>query len=95
MENQAHILTLAKKINQKDCKFNICDIVRKSKYKIKTILQNAIFQIGLKKFFLLQKLKIQSCGNMLLVILKAQRLLELFTKKNNKKQIEKSLELKK
>ena len=33
MENQAHILTLAKKINQKDCKFNICDIVRKSKYK--------------------------------------------------------------
>ena len=49
---------------------------------IKTFLQKAIFQIGLKKFLLLQKLKILFCGHMLLVILKVKKLLERFTKKN-------------
>ena len=49
---------------------------------IKTFLQKAIFQIGLKKFLLLQKLKILFCGHMLLVILKVKELLERFTKKN-------------
>ena len=62
---------------------------------IKTFLQKAIFQIGLKKFLLLQKLKILFRGHMLLAILKAKKLLERFTKKNCKKQIKKTLELKK
>ena len=62
---------------------------------IKTFLQKAMFQIGLKKFLLLQKLKILFRGHMLLVILKAKNLLEHFTKKNCKKQIKKSLEFKK
>ena len=54
-----------------------------------------LFQIGLKKFLLLQKLKILFCGLMLLVILTVKRLLERSMKKNCKKQIKKSLELKK
>ena len=54
-----------------------------------------MFQIGLKKFLLLQKLKILFRGHILLGILKEKKLVELFTKKKNEKQIKKSLELKK
>ena len=59
---------------------------------IKKILQKAMIQIGLKKFLLLQKLKILLHGYMLLVILKVKKLLKRFTKKNCKKQVNKSLE---
>ena len=62
---------------------------------VKGFLQKAMFQIGLKKFLWLKTLKTLCCGHMLLVILKAKKLLESFTKKNWKKQIKKSLELKK
>ena len=61
---------------------------------IKTFLQKAMFQIGLKKFLRLKKLKTLCRGHMLLVILKAKKLLERFTKRNCKKQIKNSLELK-
>ena len=56
----------------------------------KTFLQKAMSQTGLKKF------KILCRGHMLLVILKENKLLEHFTKKNCKKknQIKKRLELK-
>ena len=53
------------------------------------------FQIGLKKFLLSRKLKILFRGHMLLIILMVKKLMEYFTKKNCKKQIKKSLELKK
>ena len=56
---------------------------------IKTFLQKAIFQIGLKKFLLSQKLKTLCRGHMILGILKMKKLLELFMKKNCKKQIKK------
>ena len=46
-----------------------------------------MFQIGLKKFFLLKNLKILCCGYMLLVMLTKKKLLEPFKKKNCKKQI--------
>ena len=62
---------------------------------IKTFLQKPMFQIGLKKFLVLQKLKLLCHGHMFLMILKANELLERFTKKNCKKQIKMSLELKK
>ena len=62
---------------------------------IKTYLQKAMFQISLKKFLLLQKLKTLCYGHMLLVILKAKKLLKRFTKKYCKGQIKKRLELKK
>ena len=52
---------------------------------IKTFLQNAMFQIGLKEFLLLQKLKILFRGHMLLVILTENKLLESLTKKGCKK----------
>ena len=61
---------------------------------IKTFLQKAIFQTGLKNFWRLKKLKTLFRGNMLLLILKANKLLERFTKKNCKKQINQSLVLK-
>ena len=43
---------------------------------IRTLLQKAMFQIGLKKFLLLQKLEILCRRHSLLVILKANKLLE-------------------
>ena len=79
----------SKEVNNEGPKFKIGDTVRISKYK------KAMFQIGLKKYLSLQKLKALCRGVMLLVILKAKKLLKHFTKKNCKKQINKSLELKK
>ena len=72
----------SKKINDKDPKFKIGDIGRISN--IKTFLQMVMFQIGLKKSLLLQKLKVLFRGHMILVILKANKLLEHFTKKSCK-----------
>ena len=43
---------------------------------IKTFLQKAMFEIGLKTFLLLQKLNVLFRGHMLLVILKTKKLLE-------------------
>ena len=50
-----------------------------------------LLQLGLEKFWRSKKLKTLCCGH----TLKAKKLLERFTKKNYKKQIKKSLELKK
>ena len=57
----------------------------------KTFLLKDIHQIGLEKFLLLVKLKIQSHGHMLLMISMVQKLLEHFMKKNCKRLIKKSL----
>ena len=57
-------------------------------------LQKAMFQIDLKKFLLLQKLKILFHGHMLLMTLTEKKSLEHFTKRNYKIQIKESLELK-
>ena len=62
---------------------------------IKTFLQKVTLQICLQKFLLLKKLKILRRGHMLLMILMKKKLLKPFTKNNCKKQIKKSLELKK
>ena len=58
-------------------------------------LQTLTLQIGLNRFLRLKKLKILCRDNMLLMILIRKKLLELFMKTNCKKQIKKSLELKK
>ena len=55
------------------------------------MFKKAMFQIGLKQFLQLKKLKILFHGHMLLVILKAKTLLGHFTKKNYKKQNKKNL----
>ena len=52
---------------------------------MKIFSQRTMFQTDLKKFLLIQKLKIQFHGHMLFVILRAKKLLERFTKKNYKK----------
>ena len=54
-----------------------------------------MFQIGLKKFLLLKKLKILCHGNMLLVILKMKKLLELFMKNSCKRANQKEFRLEK
>ena len=61
---------------------------------IKICLQKTTLQIRLRKFFCLNMLKILFHGQMLLVLLMAKKLLERLTKKNYKKQIKKSLDLK-
>ena len=55
-----------------------------SKFK-KHFLQKAMFQIGLKKFLLLQEVKILFCRHMLFVIVKMKKLLERFKKKELQK----------
>ena len=62
---------------------------------MKTFLQNAVFQTGLKKLLGLKKLKALFHGHMLLVILKVKTFLERFTKNNCKNVIKKNLDLKK
>ena len=90
--SQTHILTLVKKLMIKI--LNLKLVILLEYQNIKKFLQKAMFQIGPKKFLLIQKLKILFRGHMLLVILKAKKFLERFTKKNSKKQIEMSLDLK-
>ena len=77
--------------------------VKSNTYVDKHILKVKIFNIFCKRlhsklvccFCDQKKLKILCHGHTLLVILKVKKLLERFTKKNCKKQIKKSLELKK
>ena len=88
-----HILTLVKKLMIKILNLRLVTLLEYQN--IKTFLQKAMFQIGLKMFLLLQKLKTLFRGHMLLVILKVKKFLGHFTKKNCKKQIKASLELKK
>ena len=85
-----------KEVNDKDSKFKVGDYVRISKYK--DIFAKNIFdtcQIGLKKFLLFVKSKIQFHGHMLLMILIVKKSLEHFMKKNYRRIIKKNLEQKK
>ena len=91
--NPKTYINSSKEINDKDSKFEIGVLLEYQN--IKTFLEKAMFQIGLKNFLCLKKLKTLCCRYILLVILKANKLLESFTKKNCKKQIKKILELKK
>ena len=90
----------SKEINNKDPKFKIGDIVRISKHKnifAKGYLLNwseEVFVINKVKNLLPWTYSVDFFRG-LLVILKAKKLLERFTKKNCKKQFKKSLELKK
>ena len=79
-----------KEVNDKDPKFKVSDHVRISKYK--TFLLKDTHQIGLKKFLLLVKSKIQFHGHILLMISRAKKLLEHFRKKNCRRLIKNNLE---
>ena len=65
-------ISSSQEINDRDPKFKTGDTVRISK--CKNILQKAMFQIGLKKFFWLKKLKALCRGHIFLVILKVKKL---------------------
>ena len=77
--------------NDKDPKFKVSNIARISKYK--NIFGKGYVPNWSEKVFFLQKFKIlfRGLSRMLFVILKAKKLLELFTKKNCKKTNQKSL----
>ena len=83
----------SKDINDKDPKFKICDIVRISKYK--NIFAKVYVPNWRGEVFVIKKVKNTVRGHMLLVTLKVEKLLGRFMKKNFKKKIKKSLELKK
>ena len=74
----------SKETNNKDPKSKIGNILLLKYQNIKIFLQRVKFQIGLKKFLLLKKLKTLCCGYILLVILKVEKLLERFLKNNCK-----------
>ena len=58
-------------------------------------MQKVTFQIGLMKFFWLQKLKTLCCGYMLWVVLTEKKLLELFAKNELQKTNQKEFRIEK
>ena len=72
MQNEAYSLALLKLVILIDYQ------------NIRTFFQKAMFKIGLKTFLWFKTLKTPFHGPMLLVILKAKKLLEHFTKNNCK-----------
>ena len=84
-------INFSKQINDEDSKFKIGDIVRISKYK--NVFVKGYVPSWSEEIFVITK--VLSRGHMLLVILKAKKLLNIFMKKNCNKQTKKSLELKK
>ena len=71
-------------------KFKIGDIVRISKYE--NIFAKGYTPNWSEEVFVIKKVKILCHGHVLLMILVEKKLMELFSKKNSKKQIKKSLE---
>ena len=92
MLNQAHILTLVKKIIIKILSLKLVMLLEYQNIKI--FFQKVTLQIGLKKFLWLKNLKRLCHGHMLFRILTEKKLLERFTKMNCKKQNKKNLQLK-
>ena len=83
----------SQEINDKDPKFKMGNIVRISKYK--NIFAKGYVPNWSEEVFVNKTSKILFRRHVLIVILKAKKLLERFTKKDCKKQIEKRLVLKK
>ena len=92
MGRQGTYIDFNKKNNKEDLKFKIGDHVRISKYK--NIFAKGYVPSWPEEVFVIKMLKILCHWHTLLVILMAKKLLKRFTKKNCKKQINKSLELK-
>ena len=83
----------SKEIKDKDPKFKIGDIVRISK--CKNIFAKGYVPNWSEEVFVIRKVKSIVPRTYVIVSLMEKKLLERFTKKNCKKQIKKSLELKK
>ena len=82
-----------KESKNKSPKFKVGDHVRISKYK--SNLAKAYFSNWSEEFFVIKIVKNSVRGHILLVILKAKKLLKRLTKKNCKEKIKQSLELQK
>ena len=82
----------SREINDKDPKFKVDDIVRISKYK--TFLQKSMFQIGLKEFLWLKKLK-TPCRGHVIIDLKGKEIVRMFYKKELQKMNQKEFRVKK
>ena len=82
-----------KETNIKDPKFKIGDIIRISKYK--NIFAKGYTPNWSEEVFVIKKVKNTALWTKLLMVLKVNELLKRFTKKNYKKKIKKSLQLKK
>ena len=82
-----------KETNSKDPKFKIGDIIRISKYK--NIFAKGYTPNWSEEVFVIKKVKNTALWTKLLMVLKVNELLKRFTKKNYKKKIKKSLQLKK
>ena len=78
--------------NDEDSQFKVGDSVRISKYKY--IFAKSDTQNWSEEVLWLKKLKILCCWHMLLAILTVKKFLERFMKKNCKREIKQSLELK-
>ena len=72
-----------KKVDDKDPKFQVVDHVRISKYK--TLFAKGYTPNWSEEVFVIKKLKMQFHGDMSLMILIVNKLLERFMKKNCKK----------
>ena len=92
MYNQAYILTLIKRLIIKI--LNLKLMIMLEYQNIKCFLKGYV-QYWSEEVFVIKKVKKHCSVDMLFVIVNEKKLLELFTKKNCKKQIKKSLELKK
>ena len=79
----------SKEVNDKHPKFEIGDHVRISKHK--TIFAKRYTPNSSEEVFVINKVKNQFHGHMLLMILMVKKFLENFLKKNNKKQTNKNL----
>ena len=84
-------LNSKKEVNNEDL-LNLKLVIMLEFQNTKTFFLKDTLQIGLKKFLLLAKLKIQFLGHMLLMILMVKKLQERFIKKSYRKQTKKNLE---
>ena len=84
-------LNSKKEVNNEDL-LNLKLVIMLEFQNTKTFFLKDTLQIGLKKFLLLAKLKIQFLGHMLLMILMVKKLQERFIKKNYRRQTKKNLE---
>ena len=91
--NLSTCIDSSNKINDKDPKFEIGDIIRISKYK--NFFAKGYVPNWSEEFLQLRKLKTLCRGQILLVIIKGKKFLEGFANKNCKKKNQKCLELKK
>ena len=93
VKSSIYIIDFTKENNKKSPKFKVGDHVRTSKYQ--TIFAKGYVPNWSEEIFAFTKVKNTVPWRYVISVLNSEELLERFTKKNAKKKIKKSLELKK